>query len=76
MESISFKEEEWIDRKRIDISLVFNKILESNIKLVEIRRNEIKFVYVGVIVYKKEILIVLPKYFNGLFSSEIECILL
>ena len=69
------KEEEWIDRKRIDISpSFFNKILESNIKLVEIRRNEIKFVYVGVIVYKKEILIVLPKYFNGLFSSEIECI--
>lgn len=69
------KEEEWIDARIIGISDDFlRKIKGSNVKLVETKDNKIKFKYVGVISYKREILIVLPKYYDGLFNSKIECI--
>ncbi|TQO55607.1 LlaJI family restriction endonuclease [Paraclostridium bifermentans] len=70
-------EERWFNKENLDISSEFlDEIINHNKKIVEINKNSIKFTFVGVLVYKKEILVILPKYSKELNSEseKLECI--
>lgn len=75
-EFVFLKEEQWINKNSVDISKEFLSKIENNkIKIIEINKNIIKFTFVGVISFKDEIVIVLPKYFDLNYYTELECIL-
>ena len=61
-------EEEWTTIEKLDISQAFfSNIQKNGYKLIERNssRNDLfKFTYVGVLTFKEEILIVLPKYYD------------
>lgn len=68
-------EEKWVYVNNINISEDFiEDIIKSKVKLVEIKKDMIKFIYVGVITYKDEILIVLPKYYDEEYEKKLSCI--
>lgn len=69
-------EERWFNKEDLEISQDFlDEIINHTKKIVEIKKNSIKFTFVGVLVYKKEILIILPKYSKELSSEteKLEC---
>lgn len=70
-------EEKWILKEDLNVSSDFlKKILNNDKKIIEVNKNNIKFKFVGILVYKKEILIILPKYSKELHneSEKLECI--
>ena len=70
-------EERWFNKENLDISSEFlDEIINHNKKIVETNKNSMKFTFVGVLVYKKEILIIIPKYSKELNSEteKLECI--
>ncbi|MBI6076698.1 LlaJI family restriction endonuclease [Clostridium perfringens] len=72
-------EEEWTTIEKLDISQAFfSNIQKNGYKLIERNssRNDLfKFTYVGVLTFKEEILIVLPKYYDEkYYYNGLECI--
>lgn len=56
-------EEKWYEKGTLDISKEFEKeIVHSKYNIVDKDGNLLKFKFVGILVYRNEILIVLPKY--------------
>ena len=75
-----FIEEKWESYSNNILSKETFEILKSNGNLIDIKCNSkgiycsFKFTFVGVITFKDEIIVVLPKYFDSLFISELDCI--
>lgn len=71
-----FIEEKWINIDTLSISDEFYKLIKYNDnKLIEKKGSKtIKFIYVGIITFKDEVIIVLPKYFDERAISKINCI--
>lgn len=79
MEFIYEYEERWFQKEQLNISKDFFEVLikhEKKIIQENKKENLIKFIFVGILVYKNEILIILPKYAKELKSEleKLDCI--
>lgn len=75
-----FIEEQWQQyNSNILSEEIFKMIENSKNKLIEIKYNNksnysFKFIFVGIMTFKDDIIVVLPKYFNRIYIKELNCI--
>lgn len=68
-------EEKWTNIDSLGISQEFYRTIQkSKYNLIEEKESSFKFIYVGILVYKDELLLILPKYYNEKYSgNKLEC---